>query len=122
MTIMPIIVQITKPPFGHENTFAGLYVASASLSKVLDVIVILMGDGVYVAEKGQIDPQKNIFLPPTETQLNDIVDLGGRVIVDKNALYERGIEYEKLIAGVEVKEMKEIQNVILDHGDKVVAF
>jgi sulfur relay (sulfurtransferase) complex TusBCD TusD component (DsrE family) len=119
---MPIIVQITKPPFGQENTFAGLYVASASLSKGLEVIVILMGDGVYAAEKGQIDPQRNIFLPPTETQLSDIVELGGRVIVDRNALYERGIEDGKLIGGLEVKEMGEIQNVILDHGDKVVAF
>jgi predicted peroxiredoxin len=119
---MALVVQISKPPFGHENTFAGLYVASASLSKGLEVIALLMGDSVYVAAKGQIGAQKNIDLPPTEPQVKDIVELGGRVIADAAAFRERGMESPDIIEGIEVKELKEIQEVILDHGDKVVAF
>jgi sulfur relay (sulfurtransferase) DsrF/TusC family protein len=117
-----IIVQISRPPFGHENTFAGLYVASASLSKGLDVIVVLMGDGAFAARKGQVDPQANIFMPSTETQVVDIVDIGGRVIVDKDALSERAIDEGELIEGIEVMETDAINDLILDKGEKIVAF
>jgi sulfur relay (sulfurtransferase) complex TusBCD TusD component (DsrE family) len=117
-----LVVQISKPPFGHENTFAALYVASASLSKGVEVIVLLMGDGVYAAAKGQIGSQENIDLPPTEPQVKDIVELGGMVIAEAAALEMRNIKSHDLIEGIEVKELKEIQEVILDHGDKVVAF
>jgi sulfur relay (sulfurtransferase) DsrF/TusC family protein len=119
---MTIIVQISRAPFGHENTFAGLYVASASLSKGLDVVVVLMGDGAFAARKGQVDPQALIFMPPTETQLVDIADIGGRIIVDRNALGERAIEERELIEGIEVMDTDEINDLILEKGEKIVAF
>jgi sulfur relay (sulfurtransferase) DsrF/TusC family protein len=119
---MAIIVTISQPPFGHENAFAGLYVGSASLSKGLEVIVLLHGDGVYNARKGQIDPLKNIFMPPTDKQVQDIVDIGGRVILGKEALQERGIEISELIEGVEVMEGNRIMDLILEKGEKIIGF
>lgn len=119
---MAIIVSITQPPFGHENAFAGLYVGSASLSKGLDVMVLLLGDGVYNARKGQVDPLKNIFMPPTENQVQDIVDMGGRVVVENEALWERGIEPSELLEGVETMESSRIMEIILENGEKVVGF
>jgi len=122
MTVVKVIVDISHPPFGHEHTFAALYVASASLSKMMDVIVILREDGVYTGRKGQISPIENIHLPPTEDQVNDIIELDGRIIADKNALEMRGITDEELIAGVEVIEPAEIREILIEHGEKIVTF
>lgn len=119
---MAIVVTITQPPFGHENAFAGLYVGSASLSKGLEVVVLLMGDGVYNARKGQVDPLKNIFMPPTENQVQDIVDMGGRVLIEKEALWERGIEPSELLQGVEILESSKMMDTILENGEKIVGF
>jgi predicted peroxiredoxin len=119
---MALVIQISKPPFGHENTFAGLFVASASLSTGLETTVLMVGDGVYTAIKRQVDPQKNISMAPTESQVQDIIDLGGRVIADEKALQKRGIEKKELIEGLEVKNTLEIQDLILDSADKFAAF
>lgn len=119
---MAIVVTITQPPFGHENAFAGLYVGSASLSKGLEVMVLLLGDGVYNARKGQVDPLKNILMPPTESQVQDIIDMGGRVIVEKEALSERGIEPSELLEGIEVLESNGMMDMIMENGEKIVGF
>jgi predicted peroxiredoxin len=122
MALVKVLIEITRAPFGHENTFAGLYVASGSLSKGMDVSVVLRGDGVYTGRKGQVDPQSNINLPPTEDQVKDILELGGRILVDKSSLHNRGIEDDELIDGVEILDTNSIHDIILGHGEKVVVF
>lgn len=117
-----VMIEITHPPFGHEKAFAALYVATASLSKGMDVIVVLRGDGVYLARHGQVDPLKNINLPPTEDQVRDILELDGRVLADEGALDMRGIEPDELIDGVECMGPDAIQGVVLDEGDKILTF
>jgi len=117
-----IVVEISKPPFGHENTFAGLYVALGSLTKGHDVTVILRGDGVYNGRSGQNKPQENINLPPTEQQVQDIIDLDGRVVADRSALETRGIDELELMEGIEVVDIQEIHDIMLDYGKHVVAF
>ena len=117
-----VVVELSHPPFGHEHTFAGLYVATASLSKGMDVVVILRGDGVYTGMKGQVEPQKNICLPPTEGQVEDIIDLDGRIVADKASLMTRGISPEELIEGIEVLDTAAIHSLILTEGRKVIAF
>lgn len=120
--MIKVIIDISHPPFGHENTFAGLYVASASLSKGMDVTVLLRGDGVYTGRKGQDEPLKHINQPATEEQVNDIIELAGRVIADKTAMEMRGIAKDELIDGVEVLDTQDIHDIILNHGEKVVTF
>ena len=120
--MVKVVVEISHPPFGHENTFAALYVASASLSKGMDVVVILRGDGVYTGRKGQIEPLEKIHLPPTENHVEDVIELDGRVVADRQALLMRGIEPEELIEGIEVLDTQNIHDIILDHGEHVVAF
>jgi tRNA 2-thiouridine synthesizing protein C len=120
--MVELVVEISKPPFGHENTFAGLYVALGSLTKGHEVTVILRGDGVYAGRKGQDAPLKNINLPPTEQQIQDIIDLDGRIVADREALGTRGITEEELVEDIEVVETQEIHDIMLDYGVHVVAF
>jgi predicted peroxiredoxin len=120
--MVKVIIEISHPPFGHENTFAGLYVATASLSKGFDVIVILRDNGVFTGRNGQIDPMKHINLPPTEEQMTDIIELDGRIIADRSSLDLRGINQDELIDGIEIMDTQDIHDIILDHGESVVAF
>ena len=122
MALVKVVIDISHPPFGHENTFAGLYVATAALSKGMDVTVLLRGDGVYTGRKGQIEPLKHINQPPTEDQVKDIIELAGRVVADKQTLAMRGLSADELIDGVEILDTQDIHDIILDHGDKVVVF
>jgi len=75
-----IVLEISRPPFGHENTFAGLYVGLVMVTKGKEVTVVLRGDGVYTGLAGQENPMENIHLPDTEQQMQDIIDLDGRVV------------------------------------------
>ena len=120
--MVKIVIEVSHPPFGHENTFAAMYVATGSLSKGYDVIVVLRADGVYAGRKVQVEPQAKIHLPPTEHQIEDIIELDGRIVADRNALSMRGIEAEELIEGIEIIDTTEIHDIILDHGEKVVTF
>jgi len=117
-----IIVQISQPPYGRENTFSGLYVAMASTSKGLDAKVVMIQDGVYAALKGQQDTMKAIEMPSVEDQVKDLLDLGARVILEKQALDARGITKEELVDGVEILDLDEIQNIIIEDGELIVGF
>lgn len=117
-----IVVEISEAPFGHENTFAGLYVALVSVTKGREVTVILRGDGVYAGVLGQDDPQENIHLPPTEQQMQDIVDLDGRVVAEKSSLEARGISKKDMFEEIEIVDTKEVNELLLDFGDHVIVF
>ncbi|UCH88625.1 MAG: DsrE family protein [Thermoplasmata archaeon] len=120
--MVSVVIEISRPPFGSEHTFAGLYVASASLSKGIDVIVLLRGDGVYTGRKGQIEPQEKIHLPPTENLVEDVIELSGRVVADNSALELRGIAAEELIEGIEILDTEGIHDIILEKGEQIVVF
>ena len=54
--------------------------------------------------------------------MEDIIELDGRVVADKNSLEERGILKDELIEGIEILDTSDIHDIILDHGEKVVTF
>jgi sulfur relay (sulfurtransferase) DsrF/TusC family protein len=117
-----IVVEISKPPFGHENTFAGLYVALVSVTRGREAVVVLRGDGVYAGVMGQEATMENIHLPPTEQQMQDIVDLDGRVVADRTSLEARGISKEELFEEIEIVDTQEIHRILLEFGDHVINF
>jgi sulfur relay (sulfurtransferase) complex TusBCD TusD component (DsrE family) len=117
-----VIVQISNPPYGRENTFSALYIATASVSKGIDAKVILIEDGVFTAKKGQLEPQKAINMPSVEEQIRDLLDLGARVIVERQAAEIRGIVPEELIEGTEILDLKEIQDIVIDDGELIVGY
>lgn len=112
MKMKKIGVIITRAPYGYEDAFAGLYVGTASLSRGMEATVFLLGDGVYTAMKGHGDTMKLIHLPPTEPQVKDIIDLGGRVLVDREAAAIRGVTQEESIEGVEFVDSKKLLDEI----------
>lgn len=121
-TMTRLLISFSHAPFGHENTFAGLYLASASISKGYEVTLLLEGDGVYSGLKGQQDPMGNIGFPSTEEQMVNILEMGGKVIALKEALELRGIEGEALIDKIEVLETEKAHSIMLENGVHIVQF
>lgn len=107
-------IIITHAPYGHEDAFAGLYVGVAALSKGMQATVLLLENGVYTAIKEQGDTMKLINLPSIEAQIKDIIDLGGKVLIDKQAAAIRAISPEEVIQGVEFADSDQLLNAILD--------
>jgi len=117
-----VIMELTHPPFGRENTYAALFVGSASVSMGIEVTVLLAGEGIYVGLKGQNDPQGRINLPSTEKQVRDFMELGGRVVVEQQSLEDRGIAAGELIEGLEILDSSTIADLMLDKGDHIMVF
>ncbi|HDP97094.1 MAG TPA: hypothetical protein ENN25_05325 [Euryarchaeota archaeon] len=115
-----LVVMIIHPPYGHENAFAGFFVALASLSKGLDVTVALNCDGVFTAVKGQKDPEALLHLPSIEKQLKDILDLGGRIVADTDSAATRGVNPEDCVEGIEFVSPEEMTKVIKENGELMV--
>ena len=115
-----LLVMIIHPPYGHENAFAGFFVAMASLSKGLDVTVALNCDGVFTAVRGQKDTEALLHLPSIEKQLQDIIDLGGRIVVDIDSAEKRGVRPEDCVEGLEFVPQEELAKVINDFGELMV--
>ncbi len=107
-------IIITHAPYGCEDAFAGLYVGVAALSKGMEVTVLLLENGVYTAIKGQGDTMKLINLPSIEAQMEDIINLGGKVLMDKHAAATRGIAFEEAIQGVEFADCKQLLDAIME--------
>jgi predicted peroxiredoxin len=117
-----VVMEITHPPFGRENTYAALFIASASVSLGVEVAIVLSGEGVYAGLKGQADPQKNINLPSTEGQVRDFLFLGGTVLVDEQSMAARGIIESELIEGIKVLDRNAVVDLILAKGEHVLVF
>lgn len=117
-----VIMEITHPPFGRENTYAALFIASASVSLGVEVAIVLSGEGVYAGLKGQTDSQKNINLPSTEEQVRDFLFLGGTVFIDKQSMTARGMIESELIEGIKVLDRTAVVDLMLAKGEHVLVF
>jgi sulfur relay (sulfurtransferase) DsrF/TusC family protein len=117
-----IIVLITHPPFGHENTFAGLYVGLASLSKVLDVTVVFNCDGAFNALKDEGNSMELLNLPSIKEQIGNILELGGRCYLHRESAERRGVLEENIFEGIEMIDDKELTDVFEQYGELVVTF
>ncbi len=115
-----LVIEIVHAPYGRENAYAGLFIAMGWVAVGNEVIVALHSDGVYTARRGQQDPMKEISLPSVEKQVMDVIEEGGRVIVDRTCIEVRGIDPEMLVKGVEVFDSDELVELIYKEGERVL--
>lgn len=115
-----LIMDVGHAPFGHENAYAGFFVIMGWVSIGNQGFVLLRGEGVYAARKGQGDTMKEIGLPQTEKLVKDIIGEGARVIADKESLRARNMNADMLIEGVEIMSSAELDAMMLEHGERVL--
>ena len=110
-----ILIICTHGTYGrHDDLYGALLTANAALAKGLLVTIFLVEEGVFACNKNQ-NPSK-IGLPNNIDELNDFLELGGRLIIDKESIDERGIKRDDMIAGAEIIQIKNIDDVIKTHN------
>lgn len=110
---------ITRPPYGSEDCFSGLYVAVACLNSGLECIVIFLGDGVYAALARQ--DSEMLSLPSVEDIIYALLP-EAEVYAHRRSLLERKIPESKLIKGIRLVDDGELAELLLDGGECIVVF
>jgi sulfur relay (sulfurtransferase) DsrF/TusC family protein len=113
---MPIANQciiIRHPAYGREDAYAGIRMASVGNMYGLPSDLVLCEDGVWNAVRDQWS--ETIEMPSNEEHLIHAIESGARVLVDAEALKERGLSPEDLVHGIEVRTCEEIGRFILSH-------
>lgn len=117
METITIILQ--SAPYGDEKVYNGLRLSQALISATIrmKVNIFLIGDGVFLAKRGQKPPKEYYNL---EFMLKDLIKKGVLVVACRMCVSARGLSQSELIEGIRVgstvgdlaKWVKESQKVV----------
>ena len=114
MTMTSLLIYNTHGTYGRDDdAFGALMAANSALAKGLGTTLLLVDDGVLMAKKGQ-DTGK-IGLPNNLHDLQDFMDLDGRLVVTRECMEKRGISEDELFEGAEMVSLKDIPGILEDH-------
>ena len=111
MPIHSMCVVVRRPPYGREDAFAGLRMALSAVTHGLDAVVVLRGDGVLSAVRGQRPDA--IAMPSNESVVADLLEMGAEVWAEDAALAKRGLSPGDLVEGVQVADAARLDGLIL---------
>jgi uncharacterized protein involved in oxidation of intracellular sulfur len=96
--ILYIATQAAENP---EKAAMPFVMANAALAMDMEAVVVLQGNGVYLAQKGYVEKMTNPGgFPPMPKLLTEFIELGGRLLVCVPCIKERHIdEATELIDG-----------------------
>ena len=102
-----ILIIVRHGPYGGFQAAEALRHANGSISLGFRPIVILVDDGVYLAKEGQ-EPGQSKWLALSET-FDEIIarglyekkDAPAEFYVEKESLFQRGLDLEDLIESLE---------------------
>jgi len=114
-----VVLVITKPPYGLEDCFSGLYVAVACLNSNLKCSVIFLGDGVYAALAHQ--NTEKLSVPSVEDVIYALLP-EAKLYVHRNSLLERGIPESKVVKGIELINDAKTAELLLSEGECIITF
>ena len=110
-----LLIFCTHGTYGRDDDLYGALLASnTSLAKGMKVALVLLEDGVLASKKNQ-NPGK-IGLPNTLNEIQDFIDLGGKLIVDQNSLEERGVSKKEIVDNAEIIPFNDVTDVIENHS------
>jgi sulfur relay (sulfurtransferase) DsrF/TusC family protein len=113
MPIRSMCVVVTRAPYGREDAFGGLRLALSGVTHGMEFTVVLRGDGVWSALRGQ--RAEAIGMPSNETVVSDILEMGGAVWAEEGALAARGLSAGDLVEGVRVAPAETLDGEVLRH-------
>ena len=103
------LVIIDKAPYGQENALSGIYIAIASIDQGNKSDVLLMGDGVYAAQKNP-SAEKTIGYPSISELISSLFP-NGPLFVYLDSITQRGIKYKDLVETAELIDSNTLQNL-----------
>jgi sulfur relay (sulfurtransferase) DsrF/TusC family protein len=116
-----ILMVVRHGPYGGFQAAEALRHANGSLSLGFRPIVVLVDDGVYLAQADQ-EPGQSEWLSLGAT-LEEIIARGlyekkdspAEFYVDSDSLHQRGITLEDLVEGLEPIEHEKIADLMASH-------
>ena len=112
------LIMLTRGTYGHwDDAFSAVQVGNAVLAVEEGATMLLVGDGVYFAVKGQ-DPS-GIGLANSTNYIQDFLDLGGRMLALGPSLEKRGLSREDLLQGVDVITPARMSSEVAQHNVSV---
>ncbi len=113
------VLFITKPPYGLEDCFSGLYVAVAFLNSGIKCSVVFLGDGVYAALARQ--NSEKLSVPSVEDVVYVLLS-EAKLYAHRESLLERGISESNLIKGVKLISDREVAELLASEGECIITF
>ncbi len=114
-----VAMIVRKPPYGDINAAEAVRHALGGVSGDLEVSLIMVDGGVWLARKGQDD--SGTGLTNLEWALRDCKDMGVDIFADALSLAERGLVRGDLVEGVEAVTGAAIAS-ILKEADATMIF
>lgn len=114
-----VVSVLRAAPGALRATDPALEANAYAVAEDLDLTVVLRGAAVEVAlAGGEVRPAQlaGVALPPAAgwQDLRGLVESGVRVVVEREALVDRGIEPADVVPGVEVADADQIFTVLSD--------
>ena len=113
-----LLIYTTHGTYGRDDDgYGALMAGNAALAMGLDATLLLVDDGVVMAKSGQNTTK--IGLPNNLEDLQDFIDLGGKLFVVRECLEERGISDVELIGEAKVIGFTELPGIIQEHSTSI---
>jgi uncharacterized protein involved in oxidation of intracellular sulfur len=105
-----------------EKAAMPFVMASAALAMDIKTILVLQGQGVYLAQRGYVDTMKKPGgFPPMAKLLSDYLELGGELRVCVPCIKERNIDESNLVEGARTTAAGEL-NIEAMAADAVLVY
>lgn len=115
-----ICIILKRPPYGTVDAAEAVrHALGGVVEEMKKVSLLLLDSGALAAVSGQ-DAGDTGFLS-IESSVQDCVDMGAEVYVDKASLREVHLEEADLVEGVQVINSSEVSEIVKD-ADKVMIF
>ena len=105
-----ISIILRRPPYGTVDASEALRHALGGVTDDMEVKLLLVGGGVHAARKGQ-DASHTEYLNAGEG-IQDCMDMGVAVYVDKESLKKEQVDNDLLIEGVKISNGADIADII----------
>lgn len=109
-----VMIYCVHGTYGRDDDgYGAMLMTNAALAKGMEVTLVLADDGVAMAVAAQ--DTTRIGLPNNLEEVQNTFDLGGRLLVVRESLAERGIGEEELVEEAEVIPSSDVASLISEH-------
>lgn len=102
MEAKKFLIVLTHAADDPERANLGLAFAAAMIAEEMDVAILFMFDGAYLAKKGEIDSIAAPHVTPAKDLLNIIMEGGPKLMACTPCIMKRGIEESELLDGCQL--------------------
>ncbi len=105
-----IAMILRRAPYGDINAAEAVRHAMGGVADDLEIDMILVDGGVFLAKKGQDDTGTGFT--NLEGSLKDCIDMGVNVYADKASVREQNLEQSDLVDGVRMINATEMAGLV----------